>query len=487
MTDKLDIEEFVDDYCHGVKDRDLLAKHQLSAKELIALVKKLIGQGVITKEQYFNRNRLVEEAEIHEEKQFLKSLYHCPVCSHMHPRPFNRCPACGTEISEPPATRTRKEKRAQSSAVTADAKAQESVVSDVRPVRPERHEPAAVAAKAAEAEPATSVVEQARDLPGVASAAAVQSPGSDSVAWRELLGIRVEKLSLLPGDLDGLAADNYELTEIISSGPHAALYKAQPASGDGPLLSVRVFDSRLSEGTDPGRLLDKIIGYQSAMVDFNVLKVQGSATLRGDQALVYEYVPMNLETVLQREPEGLPVDLLVALLPQILNSVGYSHMHRGRDGIVRRLPHLSLRLSSFLFDDRKKVVKLADCGVWKSLVDLRGHKRRLWEEPGVDVSSLAPEAFIMGPKSINPFSADVYAVGIVLYRLATGKTPFSGSNVDDYGFLHLKTFAVPPRVHRYKLPGWLDAMILKCLEKEPAKRWRSATQMELSIGKEPTE
>jgi serine/threonine protein kinase len=151
------------------------------------------------------------------------------------------------------------------------------------------------------------------------------------------------------------------------------------------------------------------------------------------------------------------------------------------------LPHLSLQVSSFLFDDRKKVVKLVDCGVWKSLVDLRGHRHRLLEEPGVDPSALAPEAFILGPKSINAFSADIYALGIALYRLATGKSPFLGSNVDEYRFLHLKTFAVPPRVHRYTLPAWLDAMILKCLEKEPTKRWRSATQMELSVGREPSE
>jgi eukaryotic-like serine/threonine-protein kinase len=486
MTVKLDIEEFVADYCGGAKDRDLLAKYHLNPKQLIATVKKLIGQGAITKEQYFARNRLVEETEIHEEKQFLKSLYHCPVCSHMDPRPFDRCPACGTEVTESQTTLTPQEKTLQSPAVKAEGQAEERFVSDAGRIRSQGEEPGAPVVVDGEPAPGSLIVEPAGDYPAAARDRTAQGPGSELADWGKLVGMSVGELSLLPGSLDGHDPKGYKLTEIIGISPHAALYKAEPASGDGP-ISLRVFDSRLTEGTDLGQLLDRIVKYQGAMVDSNVLKVLGSASLHGDQALVYEYIPMSMETLLQREPNGLPVELLVQVLPQILNSVGYSHMHRGSDGVARRLPHLSLQLSSFFFDDRKKVVKLADCGVLKSLVDLRGHRRRLWEEPGVDPSALAPEAFILGPKSINAFSADIYALGIALYRLATGKAPFTGANVDEYSFLHLKTFAVPPRVHRYILPAWLDAMILKCLEKEPTKRWRSATQMELSVGKEPSE
>jgi eukaryotic-like serine/threonine-protein kinase len=486
MAGKLDIEEFVADYCGGAKDRELLAKHHLNPKELIATVKKLIGQGAITKEQYFARNRLVEETEIHEEKQFLKSLYHCPVCSHMDPRPFNLCPACGAEVTESQSTLIHQEKPSQAPDVKAEGQAEERLVSDMGRMRSEGEVPVGSVVADGEPGPAPMIAEPAGAYPAASRERIAQGPESESENWGKLVGMSVNEFTLLPGILDGPDSRGYKLTEIIGSSPYAALYKAEPASGDGPVC-LRVFDSRLTEGTDLDQLLDKIVKYQGAMVDSNVLKVLGLASLHGEQALVYEYIPMSLENLLQGEPEGLPVELLVRVLPQILNSVGYTHMHRGSDGVVRRLPHLNLQLSSFFFDNRKKLVKLVDCGVWKSLVDLRGHRRRLWEEPGVDPSILAPEAFILGPKSINAFSADIYALGIALYRLATGKAPFAGSNVDEYSFLHLKTFAVPPRVHRYTLPGWLDAMILKCLEKEPTKRWRSATQMELSVGRDPSE
>ena len=177
MTVKLDIEEFVADYCGGAKDRDLLEKHHLSAKELIATVKKLIGQGAISKEQYFARNRLVEETEIHEEKQFLKSLYHCPVCSHMDPRPFERCPACGTEITESQTTRADQGKRSQAPAVNTERQVQESFVSDAAGIRSESKEPGAPAVVDGEPTPDSLLVEPAGDYPAAATEGAAAGSG----------------------------------------------------------------------------------------------------------------------------------------------------------------------------------------------------------------------------------------------------------------------------------------------------------------------
>ena len=99
MTVKLDVEQFARDYRVGVKDRDLIAKYKLTAKEMVSVVKKLINDGQITREDYFSRNRRIEELETRQEKDFLKSLHHCPVCSHVHPTPFTVCPACGADVS----------------------------------------------------------------------------------------------------------------------------------------------------------------------------------------------------------------------------------------------------------------------------------------------------------------------------------------------------------------------------------------------------
>jgi len=452
MGVKLNVQEFVKDYCEGIQDRELLARHNITAKEMVGIVKKLINDGAITKEQYFGRNKKIREAEARQEKAFLQSLYHCPVCSHIQPSPFNRCPACGTDISE----------LRQDEALTAEvaaAAASDTVVDDL----------------IARAEP-----EAPSEEPEKVSARVAEVPE----AVRRYLGMFLQEVSALAGAPDEIAHFDYEIDEIICHDAQSTLFRATPDVKGAPPVTVKLFEPELMPADLMDEALSRIISYQSAMDDVNIVNIYGSGSLAGHTILIYEHLPVNLEKMLETETEGVPDDLLMVMLPQILNAVGYSHMHRGTDGIIRRLPHMNLRVSRLFFDPGTKIVKLEGCGVWRAFVEVRGHKRHLWEEPGVDMAAMAPEAFVLESKFVHAYHADMYAVGALLYRLATGEPPFSASSPKDYGFAHLRKFPVPPKVHRYTIPAWLDSLILKCLEKEPGRRWRSATQMELSIGKD---
>ena len=428
MQIRIDLSAFIGDYCKGIKDKDLAARHNLTAKELAAIVKKLLSKGTISREQYLERNRRIQQVDAHLESDFLKSLHHCTNCSHAQPIPFTTCPACGA-----------------------------SVAPDQRSEAPDSLDHKIDGAPGRAAQPADEL--------------------------ERALGAKLKDLSILPPNQDFDGAD-YVITDIIGSDATASVLKASRASGEGPFLSVRMYNSDPSIQEGFSDFLDRVIGYQSGMNDSNIVRLIGSATLDGKRALLHEFMPTDLEALISGMPDGAPLDLANKLIPQILNAVAYTHLHRSKDGAVRKLPHMFLNASSFLFDADKGSVKLADCGVWRSKVEVRGHVERLWEDPAVGLAALAPEAFVLSAKMLKGTAVDIYALGAVLYRLVTGKRPFSGNSLDEYSFLHLKTYAIPPRVHRYTVPAWLDGMILKCLEKEPGRRWRSATQMELSIGKE---
>lgn len=463
MAVKLNIDVFVEDYCQGVPDRELLARHSLAVKEMIAVVKKLIQEGRISKEQYFGRSRKIQEMEARQEKSFLQSLYHCPVCSHIQPSPFQRCPACGQEISEHHTV----------AETDIDSLGPPDVQYDDEPSEP-------------------AVVDSATDAstdgtPDLITVTPLDVPEEEPEivpeALQNLLELPLESVSLVPESPEDIATEDFEIMEIMTTGPQSVLFKAESISGVGEPVAVKVFDPELLPEHELEEATSRIITYQSAMNDVNILKVYGSCRLGGKTAIIYEYPGTSLERMVKDEPEGIDLDLMSGLLPQILNALGYSHMHRGSDGVIRRLPHMNLRLSRFFYNEETGGLKLEGCGVWKSFVEVRKHKNRLWEEPGVDVAALAPEAFVLNSKFVNPFLADIYALGTVIYRLVTGEFAFSAANVKQYSFVHLRKFPIPPKVHRYQLSSWLDAMILKCLEKEPQNRWRSATQMELQLGK----
>lgn len=467
MALKLDTNEFVKDYRLGLRDREILVKHGLSPKQMIQVVKKLLEEGIINKEDYFKRTRTIKKLKASEEKEFLRSLHQCPVCGHLHPSPFAQCPACGSDLS-------------QTEEVAAPVQ-YEGPRPEVTPRPAERGE--AGRTTRVSSDEGTGRTRVDRRGTTVLAVPRVEQKPELSEALSRLIGMGLENTLFVPWLAERISGADYRITEIISAGTKAVTCKAEDPEEAAPTITVKILNPEIAGQANMDALVAKVYSYQSNMNDPNVVSCVGTASLDDSKVILYEYLPVNMEDVLRSEPSGLPLDLLTRLLSQVLNGLGYAHLHRGRDGVVRRLPHLDLRPSKLLMDRDMNVVKIDDCGVTRAQFAVRGSKKHLYEELDVDLGSLAPEAFVIETRSLDLLQVDLYALGVLLYRLTTGAAAFSCEEFEEYKFAHLKKYPVPPRVFRYDIPRWLDAMILKCLEKEPDERWRSATQMELAVGK----
>jgi len=85
---------------------------------------------------------------------------------------------------------------------------------------------------------------------------------------------------------------------------------------------------------------------------------------------------------------------------------------------------------------------------------------------------MAPEQF--DARTVDA-RADVYSLGVVMFEMLTGHVPFNASSVMSMAMKHLKDPAPAPSTLRPNLPPWVDRLVLKCLEKEPSRRFASAS------------
>jgi WD40 repeat protein len=122
--------------------------------------------------------------------------------------------------------------------------------------------------------------------------------------------------------------------------------------------------------------------------------------------------------------------------------------------------------------------KITDFGLAKKLDDDEAHTKS-----GTVVgtpSYMAPEQAAGKTRAIGP-AADVYALGAILYELLTGRPPFKGAMAVDTILQVLSEEPVAPSRLQPKLPKDLETICLRCLQKEPAKRYASAEALAVDL------
>src|SRR5437773_4764515 len=168
----------------------------------------------------------------------------------------------------------------------------------------------------------------------------------------------------------------------------------------------------------------------------------------------------QLDVVAKREP--MPIRHAAELIAKLARTVHYAHEH----GIL----HRDIKPGNILLD-QKGEPHLTDFGLAR-LVETESTVTRTNEVLGTP-SYMAPEQAVGETKKLTS-ATDVYGLGAVLYQLLTGHPPFAGRTTYETVKLLLETEPRRPRLLNPKVDRDLSAICLKCLEKEPARRYASA-------------
>jgi TolB-like protein/Flp pilus assembly protein TadD/predicted Ser/Thr protein kinase len=168
----------------------------------------------------------------------------------------------------------------------------------------------------------------------------------------------------------------------------------------------------------------------------------------------------QLDEVVRREP--MPIRRAVELIAKVARTVHFAHEHR--------ILHRDIKPGNILLDARGEP-HLTDFGLAR-LVETESTVTRTMEVLGTP-SYMAPEQAVGNNAAVSSVT-DVYGLGAVLYQLLTGYPPFAGGTTFETVRLVLDTNPRKPRLWNSKLDRDLETICLKCLEKDPKRRYSSA-------------
>jgi serine/threonine protein kinase/Tfp pilus assembly protein PilF len=168
----------------------------------------------------------------------------------------------------------------------------------------------------------------------------------------------------------------------------------------------------------------------------------------------------QLDEVARREP--MPIRRAVELIAKVARTVYYAHEH----GIL----HRDIKPGNILLD-AKGEPHLTDFGLAR-LVESQSSVTHTLDVLGTP-SYMAPEQ-AAGNNAAFSSATDVYGLGAVLYQLLTGQPPFAGGTTYETIKLLLDTEPRQPRLINPKIDRDLATICLKCLEKDPKRRYSSA-------------
>lgn len=199
--------------------------------------------------------------------------------------------------------------------------------------------------------------------------------------------------------------------------------------------------------------------------------------------IVMQYIPgKSLDKLIAEGPASLQLVLSGGI--QISDGLAAAH----NLGIF----HRDLKPANVMLADGG-LIKILDFGLARRLTPAEGefdpsgpNKTRTAAEGGTytarggTIAYMAPEQFVTGQSSVQ---SDIFALGVILYELATGRHPFHRPDAPDFQSIRAIQFADPPSIREIvpDLPVELESVILRCLEKQPSSRFSSAADVRESL------
>ena len=257
--------------------------------------------------------------------------------------------------------------------------------------------------------------------------------------------------------IETLAAGRYRIVQTLGHGGMAVVYLAEDQELQRD-VAVKVVRASNGDDSNVHRRFRREAQLAARLAHPNVVRVYDVGDTDDGLFIVMEYVPgRTLAEVGKLQPEG-----AVPLALQACAGLGHAH--------AAGLVHRDIKPANLLLDD-DGTLKIADFGIaWAAeTTRLTQHGTVLGSAP-----YLSPEQTAGKDATV---AADLYSLGAVLYELLIGRPPLEASSLAELARFHREGVIVPVREVEPAVSERVEAVVMRCLAREPAFRPASAAQL----------
>ena len=259
--------------------------------------------------------------------------------------------------------------------------------------------------------------------------------------------------------------ERYQLREPIGRGGMATIYRGYDMHED-RVVAIKVLREVYS--TDPKFVthLQREAEVAHSSQHPNIVQIYNYGQSEGKYFIVMELVEGTDLRRYLRSCGVLAIDRAVTITHDIALGLGAAHR--------RQIVHRNVTPPNILVgrDGSIKLTGFGIASVYNVYKDINAERLTTTGMTLGMVHYYAPEQ--AQGEIVNP-AADIYSLGIVMYEMLTGRTPFEGETPVAVAMQHIQDVPMSPRLLNPNIPPALEKIILRCLEKTPEMRYRDGT------------